>query len=139
MHHDRRSSTDTSRAGVRPTLPPPQQQQRTPTVVPNSYATSPTDARPPTPPTASTPPPGDMNDAMSAVQGPPPCSPSSPERGVLAAGSPNLAKLGKACKLDMTSKQDQFEQQFCKATDIFSGKDVSIGRCYQNDVVGSGR
>ena len=29
------------------------------------------------------------------------------------------------------------EQQFCKATDIFSGKDVSIGRYYQNDIVGS--
>ena len=29
------------------------------------------------------------------------------------------------------------EQQFCKVTDIFSGKDVSIGRYYQNDIVGS--
>ena len=77
VHHDRRSSTATSRAGVRPTLPPPQQ-QRTPTVVPNSHATSPTDARPSTPPTAATPPPGDMNDATSAAQGPPPCSLSSP-------------------------------------------------------------
>ena len=45
---DRRSSTDTSRAGVRPTLPP-QQRTLTPTVVPNSDATGPTDARPPTP------------------------------------------------------------------------------------------
>ena len=74
----RQSSTDTSRAGVRPTLPPQQQRTPTPTVVPNSYATSPTDARPPTPPTAATPPPGDMNDAISAAQGPPPYSPSSP-------------------------------------------------------------
>ena len=58
-------------------LPPPQ--QRTPTVGPNSCATSPTDARPSTPPTAATPPPGDMNDAVSAAQGPPPYSPSSPD------------------------------------------------------------
>ena len=77
VDRDRRSSTATSRAGVRPTLPP---QQRTPmpTVVPNSHATSPSDARPPTPPTAATPPPGDMNDAISSAQGPPPYSPSSP-------------------------------------------------------------
>ena len=28
------------------------------------------------------------------------------------------------------------EQQFCKANDIFSGRDVSIGKFHQNDVIG---